>query len=355
MEVTPWISQLKTVTADIVKREGLRGPAPVEKAFLAYSRPQVADFAAADIPDKTHEHFRMWCYERWNAWMQQQVSQQDAPLYRALYRRLRKEFLPGFAKRVKASGGRQEDAEDAFQDAFVHFMGLVARGDYTYQPTTKMITFFDRVAGNQWRKRRKQLFGRHMEDVAEVALADEDADWLAWEEIITRSRELRKMLGRLGERCQTIIQRFYFQRWGHDDIGPTMNLSPQSSRNQLYRCMKDLRNLYTLPLLREELARMEYNLMHPAAGHHWTDPWRQLWDMLMQYLQHACRLARPSQDDGATLRDRLEAQGMAGRRVTLILYLHQEIQTALTSDDPPQDRALRQCLAVFQSLISHAA
>jgi DNA-directed RNA polymerase specialized sigma24 family protein len=53
-----------------------------------------------------------------------------------------------------------------------------------------------------------------------------------------------QLLGRLGERCRKILYLFYYHKEPMEKIAVEMELTPDSAKNQKYRCLNQLREFY---------------------------------------------------------------------------------------------------------------
>jgi RNA polymerase sigma factor (sigma-70 family) len=56
--------------------------------------------------------------------------------------------------------------------------------------------------------------------------------------------QARQLMASLGERCRKILYLFYYQRQSMEEIAAAMELTADSAKNQKYRCLNQLRELY---------------------------------------------------------------------------------------------------------------
>jgi RNA polymerase sigma factor (sigma-70 family) len=149
-----------------------------------------------------------------------------------LYRRA----FPAVRQYVLQGGGRDQDAQDVFQDALVVFYEKVMAG--TLVLTAEPGTYLVAVARHLWQREAARR-ARHPHtglDIVEDELADEapaadDASFSA-----------QAQLAKLGEKCRSILLAFYYFGQPLGQIAATHGYrSVRSATVQKFKCLERLR------------------------------------------------------------------------------------------------------------------
>jgi len=144
---------------------------------------------------------------------------------------------------IKSNGGNQQDADDIFQETIVTFIDVVKNNKFRMEAGIK--TFLVAIARNIWYKelKKKERAG-YREKLYEKDRGINEMD--VSQEIGDREvkRELREMLGKLGEPCRKILMLFYYENLPMKDIVQHLHYeNEQVVRNKKYKCLKELTEL----------------------------------------------------------------------------------------------------------------
>ena len=168
-------------------------------------------------------------------------SQMTVRLFSCLYRMLFKKSFPSVRKLVLGQGGALADAEDLFQEAFITFRRKILDGSYEYRSSTAISTYFYEIFRYKWRdelasSRRKRMDASDFSTIT-------SSEKIAEDQLIISERDLyiRNLVEQLGENCATLLKFFIWHKWTMESIAEKLNITPQSAKNQKYRCMKKLR------------------------------------------------------------------------------------------------------------------
>jgi RNA polymerase sigma factor (sigma-70 family) len=171
-----------------------------------------------------------------------QTGQRDA--IGKLYAYLHKKTFASVRKLVKNQRGTVQDAEDLFQEAFLTFRRKIMDGSYSYNPNAALGTYFFELYKYRWRDELKSARRRTESDAepADRPLTDQNAE----ENLIRteRERQLQAQIERLGKQCAELLRLFIWKEWTLESIAEEMGITPQSAKNQKYRCMKRLKENY---------------------------------------------------------------------------------------------------------------
>ena len=144
---------------------------------------------------------------------------------------------------IRTNSGRQEDAEDYFQETLAVFINIVRRDKFRGDSSIK--TFLHSIMRNLWLnelKRRNKALIRETTyyEQSEKEVNDE-------QHTVHESETTRQVLGlfeRLGENCKKVLVMFYYQDKSMKEISQAMNYdNEQVARNTKYKCAKKLMDL----------------------------------------------------------------------------------------------------------------
>ncbi len=158
-----------------------------------------------------------------------------------LFRMLYKSSIQSVRKYVISNNGNEEAVKDLFQDAYLIFRRQIVEGTFEYRHNTKLSTYFYRVCANRWIDELRKKYRREAPDEPRVF---HDPEARSQEAIIIEEEEttdIRLMVRELGEICYRILTLYYWHKWDLESIASEMNRTPETVKNQKYRCMKRLR------------------------------------------------------------------------------------------------------------------
>ena len=155
-------------------------------------------------------------------------------------KKLYAEHYPTVEKYIVQNSGNAEEAKDVFQEAITAAWLNVKEGKFEPKDETALGGYLYRIARYKWLDKVKSKEYR-----TTVRLAD-DYDPAEEAEINERDEKLRKLrllYAQLGERCQLILNRFYYGKMSLEEIGEELGFDAATVKTQKYRCMKKLRTL----------------------------------------------------------------------------------------------------------------
>jgi RNA polymerase sigma factor (sigma-70 family) len=136
--------------------------------------------------------------------------------------------------------GREEDAEDALQEAFISaFRNLDSyRGDAAFGAWIKRIVVNKAI--NILKKRRFESFPE--EEGWDVA---EKSEVVEYKEDLTVDR-VKNAITQLADGYRTVLTLYLLEGYDHQEIAEILNVSESTSKSQLNRAKSKLRELLTL-------------------------------------------------------------------------------------------------------------
>ena len=144
---------------------------------------------------------------------------------------------------IRTNSGRQEDAEDYFQETLAVFINIVRRDKFRGDSSIK--TFLHSIMRNLWLNELKR---RNKALIRETTYYEQSEKEVNGEQhTVHESEATRQVLGlfeRLGENCKKVLVMFYYQDKSMKEISLAMNYdNEQVARNTKYKCAKKLMDL----------------------------------------------------------------------------------------------------------------
>ncbi|UZD22871.1 sigma-70 family RNA polymerase sigma factor [Algoriphagus halophytocola] len=151
------------------------------------------------------------------------------------------EVFPKVRSYILQNSGDEDQAKDIFQEAFLVAWQKVKNGDFQPQNATAMQGFLFQVSKNKWLDWLRS--SRYKMESSMGAISIEVAD--SEDEILLDERlgYLEKAFQHLGESCRELLKRFYYEKVSLEDLAVKFGWTPQTAKNNKYRCMEKLRKL----------------------------------------------------------------------------------------------------------------
>jgi len=163
---------------------------------------------------------------------------------------LKKLYKTNFAKvkrYVLKNSGDEQQAKDVYQEAFVAMWRNIKNDRFSAESETAINGYLFQIAKYKWldhvrsaKYKNTTFINRDIEyDEPEIEMDD-----LKNKKI----KILMECIGNLGERCQTLLKLFYFERKPYKEIAQILSMDEASARNAKYRCQEQLKKMtQTIP------------------------------------------------------------------------------------------------------------
>ena len=158
---------------------------------------------------------------------------------------LKKLYKTNFAKvkrYVLKNSGDEQQAKDVYQEAFVAMWRNIKNDRFSAESETAINGYLFQIAKYKWldhvrsaKYKNTTFINRDIEyDEPEIEMDD-----LKNKKI----KILMECIGNLGERCQTLLKLFYFERKPYKEIAQILSMDEASARNAKYRCQEQLKKM----------------------------------------------------------------------------------------------------------------
>jgi len=139
---------------------------------------------------------------------------------------------------ILKNNGKDEDAEDIFQEALVVFISNLKKKDFKL--TSGVGTYLYAIAYNKWlyhlrEVRKKPFMGAMPDEVTDIA---EEIEEDSFED---RQKIAARLIGELGEECQKVLKLFYLENQKMALIAEKLNYTADFVKVKKHRCMSELK------------------------------------------------------------------------------------------------------------------
>ncbi len=166
------------------------------------------------------------------------IKENDASVLKELYK-------INFAKvkrYVEKNNGDEQQAKDLYQEAFLAMWRNIKDDKFSAESETAINGYLFQIAKYKWldhvrsaRYKNTTFINREIEydepDIEENEMQNQ------------KIKIIMDSISNLGERCQTMLKLFYFERKSFREISEILEMDEASARNAKYRCQEQLKKL----------------------------------------------------------------------------------------------------------------
>lgn len=157
---------------------------------------------------------------------------------------LYQQVFPTVRQQIQAFGGSEDDARDMFQEGVLALWKNAREGRFTPHHATKLSTYLVEICKRRWMDQRKKASTRYEQQSDALPEAPDEYDILAHWIDREEQADFRRRFGQLGERCQQILSRFYYEKQPMSQIAQAFQIGEATAKNEKYRCMQRLKKLF---------------------------------------------------------------------------------------------------------------
>lgn len=166
------------------------------------------------------------------------IKENDASILKELYK-------INFAKvkrYVEKNNGDEQQAKDLYQEAFLAMWRNIKEDKFSAESETAINGYLFQIAKYKWldhvrsaRYKNTTFINREIEydepDIEENEMQNQ------------KIKIIMDSISNLGERCQTMLKLFYFERKSFREISEILEMDEASARNAKYRCQEQLKKM----------------------------------------------------------------------------------------------------------------
>ncbi len=141
---------------------------------------------------------------------------------------------------VKRNSGSEADADDLFQEAAISLYLNIKEDKFVPQGEGSLEAYFMRICVLQWKNRLRKT--KRLGEV-ELKEFDKSDDSSGMEETLLYDQKMSIMLeyfNKMGSPCREVLEKFYFEKVGLDEIAKEFDWSYGYARKVNYKCKKRL-------------------------------------------------------------------------------------------------------------------
>lgn len=142
------------------------------------------------------------------------------------------------------NNGSEQDAEDIFQEGLLAVWRNIKAGKYENQKNVKLNTYVFQVCKYRWFEHLKSAKVKYNTRLNPEWDVEEENNLAQLQEEEERASYLRNLFAQLGEKCQQILNLYYYKKLSLAEIAEAMDYTPQSAKNEKYRCMQRLKTMH---------------------------------------------------------------------------------------------------------------
>ncbi len=156
-------------------------------------------------------------------------------------------YRPMLVKWMMTRGGKEEDADDIFQDVLMVLFDKAKSPEFCL--TCKLSTYLFAVSKRMWYKKLEKSSHIVLFEVEEDDDQDQspiyDNDIGLHLEKEQDFKVLEMAMNRLGEPCAALLNAFYMQNKSMQDIAQDFNYTnPDNAKTQKYKCLMRLKKIF---------------------------------------------------------------------------------------------------------------
>jgi RNA polymerase sigma factor (sigma-70 family) len=148
-------------------------------------------------------------------------------------------YFPAVKKMILVNGGRNEDAEDIYQEALIVFYKKAASEDFKL--TSSINTYLYSICRFMWKDQLKKQQKRSFIDIEKEII--NESEFILEIETEDHFKLAEKAISELGDRCKELLTLFYFNSKKMKEIAVKMGYnSENTAKNQKYKCLETAKN-----------------------------------------------------------------------------------------------------------------
>lgn len=164
----------------------------------------------------------------------------------AVIRSVYKKNYPLVLRMVLNNNGTEQEAKDVFQESIIVLYHHVQKEDFTL--SCALQTYLYSVSKRIWlkqlyKKNGIQKLDERFYEGEDFAEADSEVDGYRQRE--QNMARMYESIAQLGEPCKTLLEDFYLQRLGMDELAEKFGYTnADNAKNQKYKCLQRLKKIF---------------------------------------------------------------------------------------------------------------
>lgn len=145
-------------------------------------------------------------------------------------------------KYVLKNNGDDAAAKDVYQEAFVAMWHNIKDDKFSSEDSSSVNGYLYRIAKNKWLDHLRSARYKRTSSIEKTIKVDAP-EIMETDEKNQKIKILLESMEKMGERCQTLLKLFYFERKSFREIAEITGMDEASARNAKYRCQKQLKKI----------------------------------------------------------------------------------------------------------------
>lgn len=157
-------------------------------------------------------------------------------------KRLYKKNFGKVRRYVMKNNGDTSAAKDIYQEAFVAMWRNIKNDKFFSEESSSVNGYLYQIAKNKWLDHLRSSRYKNTSSINKDLEADQP-ETIETDEKNRKIELLMESMSKMGERCQTLLKLFYFERRSFREIAEITGLDEASARNAKYRCQNQLKKI----------------------------------------------------------------------------------------------------------------
>ena len=145
---------------------------------------------------------------------------------------------------ILKNNGSEADAKDIFQESMLVAWLNLKEGKFIVQNEFSLSAYIYKISKFKWLDKLKSKSMKMTQRMGEMEYEDMDAELAGYSEAEGRINYLNGLYNQLDAKCQDVLNRYYFEKKGLEEIAIEMEYDAGSIRTIKYRCMQKLRKMH---------------------------------------------------------------------------------------------------------------
>ena len=147
-------------------------------------------------------------------------------------------LYPRIEKLILSKGGDKSDAQDVFQEALIILNRNLEKSDFKL--TSSFYTYLYSVSRFVWKDLQKEFSKQELKSLKSSEVEQFHSVLEEKKYQIAENSFLE-----LGERCQQLLQLFYYQAMSFKEIAKVMQFKTEKiAKNQKYKCLRKAKDIF---------------------------------------------------------------------------------------------------------------
>ncbi|MCG2420272.1 sigma-70 family RNA polymerase sigma factor [Aequorivita sp. F47161] len=171
------------------------------------------------------------------------IKQNDTAILKKLY----VVNFPKVRRYILKNSGNEQQAKDVYQEAFIAMWRNIKNNRFSANKPNMINGYLFQIAKYKWLDHLRSVKYKNTTFINREIEYDEP-NFEIDDHKNHKIKLIMDCISNLGDRCQTLLKLFYFERRTYKEIAQILKIDEASARNAKYRCQEQLKKMtQTIP------------------------------------------------------------------------------------------------------------